>query len=56
MKITKEQFIDLSLNMVRMINASISQEMIESKPESFEASFNTKSFKVKMIVEEKESE
>lgn len=54
-KLNKENFVDLALNMARIINATITNEMIEMIPDSCEASFKTKSFKVKMIVEENES-
>ena len=50
-KLTKPLLMDLALNMVRMINAQVSDEMLSVGSESLEHQFITKTYKVSFVVE-----
>lgn len=55
-KLTKEELIDLALNMVRHINSVIDDEFLELEPSSLYFSYKTKSYKVKFGVFERSEE
>lgn len=56
MKIKKEQVVDFALQCARMINAQLTQDILDSEPEEVDTSFNTKSYKVSFKVEPKDDE
>ena len=56
MKIKKEQVVDIALQCARMVNESLTQDILDMKPQDIDISFNTKSYKVSFKVEPKDEE
>ena len=56
MKIKKEQVVDFALQCARMVNESLTQDILDMKPQDIDISFNTKSYKVSFKVEPKDEE
>ena len=56
MKIKKEQVVDFALQCARMVNAQLTQDMLDMEPQDVSISFNTKSYKVSFKIEPKDEE
>lgn len=56
MKIKKEQVVDFALQCLRMVNAHLTQDILDLEPQDVDISFNTKSYKVSFKVEPKDEE
>lgn len=55
-KLTKEELIDLALNMVRHINSVVDDEFLELEPSRMTFTYKTKSYEVKFGVYERTEE
>ena len=49
----KEDVVDLALNMVRVVNAQITQDILDLEPEELSPSFKTKNYEVTLIIKAK---
>ena len=52
----KEDVVDLALNMVRVVNAQITQDILDLGPEELSPSFKTKNYEVTLTIKAREQD